>query len=657
MTDYVLEILGGDRAGETFPLGKDRVVLGRKPGCDVVLADEKVSGRHAEIVFEDGRYVLRDLGSTNGTLLDGRRVEEIVLSPFDVLQLGRVRLVFRAADAASVAGDVELRSVDAEAWRRSGAGRRGGVVGLAALLVVALAAGAYVAFGLERDAAGPAGRPGGAAILRVPGNKLEQKIASCEEADGWDLAVAGAGFALGGPPHTGGLALEAERLEEGDTGAAEPFALARTATPVRVLPDEKLTLRAFVRTAGAARAVVRLRLRSSFEGERDTLCAGTEPTASERYSQVAVETSVPAGFDLVDVEVLALLDEPGARVLVDDVALVRGGSGVVTTLDRVGRTLVATPGSLVVRSPGGVVVRSVRPLPADARLAPASDQGLLIFTDLGARLVVEDRPAGFGVRLEGSTAHLAGMALGFDEGVAATGVLLRAPGGGFTRPAGEAAGESASELLLGAGSGRMLVRFAEPRPVRTARRGDRLDVVVQGAVDWEVFVDLSEWSARARELLDEAGSAIAAGRKGEALEELSRLIEELPHDDEVLRRARRLRAGLLDERSRLVEEVRAELDKARFFGTEGVYRVAQEKLRALLAAFGRERFEDPAAVAALQEEIDGALAALRARRAAEERRRLLALAEVFEKAGERELAKLVQGYMERRLPAAGEEGR
>src|SRR5580765_2074065 len=106
MAQFVLEILDGDRAGEVVSLGA-ALRIGRKPANDLVLADEKTSGVHAEIVPEGDRFVLRDLGSTNGTFLDGRRITEVVLSPGDAFMIGRVHLRFRADgdEGAGVAGD------------------------------------------------------------------------------------------------------------------------------------------------------------------------------------------------------------------------------------------------------------------------------------------------------------------------------------------------------------------------------------------------------------------------------------------------------------------------------------------------------------------------------------------------------------------------
>ena len=53
---------------------KRRVLIGRGEDCDVQLASDRVSRHHCEITFQDGHAELKDLGSTNGTYLDGRRL-------------------------------------------------------------------------------------------------------------------------------------------------------------------------------------------------------------------------------------------------------------------------------------------------------------------------------------------------------------------------------------------------------------------------------------------------------------------------------------------------------------------------------------------------------------------------------------------------------
>jgi pSer/pThr/pTyr-binding forkhead associated (FHA) protein len=85
---------GGGRAGESFETAGPRTLIGRSPDCDVFLDDVTVSRRHAEIVREDGDYVIRDLGSLNGTFVNRHRIESSVLAAEDEVQIGKYRMTF-----------------------------------------------------------------------------------------------------------------------------------------------------------------------------------------------------------------------------------------------------------------------------------------------------------------------------------------------------------------------------------------------------------------------------------------------------------------------------------------------------------------------------------------------------------------------------------
>ena len=78
--------------GATFPLGDD-VTLGRAAGCQITLDDTFVSSLHARVYRRDGNYVVEDLGSTNGTYLNRKRVAgPMVAQRGDRLQVGNVVL-------------------------------------------------------------------------------------------------------------------------------------------------------------------------------------------------------------------------------------------------------------------------------------------------------------------------------------------------------------------------------------------------------------------------------------------------------------------------------------------------------------------------------------------------------------------------------------
>jgi hypothetical protein len=81
--------------------GTGRVLVGRDPGCGVVLTDPTVSRRHAELRVDGGVCRVRDLGSTNGTYANGRPVTTARLRPGDALTFGMlaIRLVWDHASA------------------------------------------------------------------------------------------------------------------------------------------------------------------------------------------------------------------------------------------------------------------------------------------------------------------------------------------------------------------------------------------------------------------------------------------------------------------------------------------------------------------------------------------------------------------------------
>jgi pSer/pThr/pTyr-binding forkhead associated (FHA) protein len=80
--------------GREVPITGDRVLLGRSRECDIRLGDANVSRRHAEVRREDDTYWVVDLGSTNGTELNGRRVERAKLSDGDRITLGSTDVRF-----------------------------------------------------------------------------------------------------------------------------------------------------------------------------------------------------------------------------------------------------------------------------------------------------------------------------------------------------------------------------------------------------------------------------------------------------------------------------------------------------------------------------------------------------------------------------------
>jgi hypothetical protein len=101
--EVVLAVQEPGRAVRRVPIPGAPVRIGRASECELVLKDSRVSRRHARLHARDGVLVLTDLGSTNGTRVNGHRITEVVLGAGDRISVGDTSVVVEAATTGAVA--------------------------------------------------------------------------------------------------------------------------------------------------------------------------------------------------------------------------------------------------------------------------------------------------------------------------------------------------------------------------------------------------------------------------------------------------------------------------------------------------------------------------------------------------------------------------
>jgi hypothetical protein len=121
MTQYALRFISGKYQGGEFPLRMEReIVIGRSSDLDMVLVEDMVSRKHAKISTASKEIVISDMGSTNGTFVNGEKVKKQRLKEGDRILIGTsiIKLVAVASDAQPSEAEARAR-LESNAQRRS----------------------------------------------------------------------------------------------------------------------------------------------------------------------------------------------------------------------------------------------------------------------------------------------------------------------------------------------------------------------------------------------------------------------------------------------------------------------------------------------------------------------------------------------------------
>jgi hypothetical protein len=659
MANYVLEILDGDRAGEVLPVGNQSIRIGRKTGNDIVLADEKTSGVHCEISPEGDRFVLKDLGSTNGTFLDGKRVSEVVLTPGDVVTCGRLKVQFRnEADSSSDAdaGEFAMRKIDAGRLQK-----RGSSMGLVALLVI-LAAGGGGWFwfqGQQQSGPGNAGRTRAKEVLSVSGNRLSDALASCESDEGWRLRVAGIGFQSGPEANSGRSSFSVLRTEDESEGAAAKgasfdFAVMQLAEPVEVFAGRVLTLAAHCQTSSGGQVALRARLYSSNESVPFRFCNGTKIQAyDDGWQRIETVVTVPSGCDRMLVEVVAVLPSNESEALVDDIAVTEGGekNGFEYALSKCPQTAFGFGSAFAVRSSdaeNSATILALEPGEVPTSLSMLNAAGYCVLSDLGSDLSCEAEDVA--VKLSATGVENLKYVMPLD----AAGGLMVADAGGKFAPVAAQSEFKASSVLFGSHATRALLQLdADHQCVGVAGGGlYRLSVASPTA---KLVMGFRSERQKALRCVRDAEAALTEGLPGLALNKLSELMATVPMTSEELASAQRLRSTILNEQSIRVDRLKTDLEQAGFFDTRGGFERVASSVDELILAYGEVNLEDVDAVRALRAKANERLVALDQATYKAQRDRLTMLADAFGASQQLALQKIVKEYITTHLPAvAGE---
>lgn len=659
----------GEKKGTRIPLASGRVTFGRKDSNTVVLKDAMTSSYHCEITKESGGYILRDLGSTNGSVVNGEPVSEATLGHGARIRLGKTRFVFvdpaiadfEQALAAEEEAESEWGLVRAQVdMARVKRARRGTLLfgGLFVLLI-----GGGVAFFLlkpdaVKDLFGMSSTP---PVREIAGNyvtdhSLEAQVNSFEAEEGIGVSV-----------NRGQARQGDQSLLVNGTGAATGAALVTMTEAFDVVGEKPYEISAWIRPSPAG-TLARAGVAWYEEGETSPSRTIFTPFAADGdWNEARVVAESPRGarrarFVLAvigegsawfDDLVFRRVDEAGARTAVlsrSGIEIHAGGDGSLS-IGKSGEPLLRNGGFAGETKDGAIVAAPWWTEGAPDGAAPADSgppvSGRLRTPDGGEvpfRIALAPREAGYTVSVSGGEG-LARRGLSFVVSRQFLGEGAVASGDGFATPVEiDVPIDGVTKVILGGARGRIgLTAPAGTRFVAfAADDGLRLAFLAppgEGTAEFGILVDFTAERAEARRLLTEAQSLESGGRRGEAIALFTRVVAEFPFDEDLRNRAEEARTKLVENGRNRLAAAAARFDGAKDFHDRSDLEAARKDSAKLAEEFAGHEIGEQAA------ELTGRAAALLDEGERREREELAARltlrAEDFEARGQLRLARLL----------------
>lgn len=652
-----------------------RAALGRKPECDITLDDIRVSGEHAEIIFDKGRRILRDLGSSNGTFVNNEPITEKVLAEGDTIKVGDTELAFLKTGKAAANGDNapldEVRVIHDVRPMRRGAG------GLILLLVLFLAlggAGYYYFFYMDSEKTFVPLEAEKGNLLASGWSFEGSSDKSGDSADAWDLrsdTLSMASLTKKGARS----GMYAAKLSIPDGG----FARAVFAKPIAVNPRRQYTASAYVQITGNTMAALKAVFHGIDPTSGNRIALYTDEFASGREQGLdyfRIEGTVFPPPEATEMEFVLLAAGKG-EVIIDDVSLFEGSSGSPAQLGSSGvMDFFSCGGGFLVRRIGQTLFLGGR---LEAVMTPQEEETVYYDTDLSgfslegegylfcgpqAGLVRSKRTLNVNAQEIEGTFAMPAVGQGVlhdlrycfdlytpyaDDGV---GILA---GGEFTLYGSDFPAVAADALIFGGDRDRVKVSFQRPASVAGTSRKDGgvslqclLDPSQEISFTFQIQSDFTEDVRQAQALVQQAARAQKEERYGEGLSLVEQVGKRYPYNDSVVDRSEEIRGEILGVKRLWLGDIQERLRSAQFLNTPEQFKALEQTCERALTHFPGDK-DFTGALDEVREKGSVLRLAIRDRRA----ERYYRIASNLFEAGSRPASlALIQRYLEKRFPGS-----